>query len=110
MPKHSEKNARVKRDYFRYRREAQRSDEKSIDVVARALARFEQSTRHKDFASFHREQAVAFKRRLAEQVSKATAHATLAALKAFFHWLAGQPGYRSKLTYADADYFNLPDK
>src|ERR1019366_777836 len=22
--------------------------------------------------------------------------------------LAGQPGYRSKLTYADADYFNLP--
>lgn len=110
MPKHSEKNARVKRDYFRYRREAQRSDEKSIDVVARALARFEQSTQHKDFASFHREQAVAFKRRLAEQVSKATAHTTLAALKAFFHWLAGQPGYRSKLTYADADYFNLPDK
>src|SRR5450759_4892069 len=22
--------------------------------------------------------------------------------------IAGQPGYRSKLTYADADYFNLP--
>ncbi|WP_394999195.1 tyrosine recombinase XerC [Sphingomonas sp.] len=110
MAKHSEKNARIKRDYFRYRREAQRSDEKSIDVVARALTRFEESTRHKDFATFNREQAVAFKRRLGEDVSKATAHTTLSALKSFFHWLAGQPGFRSKLTYADANYFNLSDK
>ena len=118
MPKHSEKNARIKRDYFRYRREAQRADEKSIDVVARALARFEESTRHKDFATFNRDQAMAFKRRLGEAVnartgerlSKATAHATLKALRAFFHWLAGQPGYRSKLTHDDADFFNLSDK
>ena len=118
MAKHSEKNARIKRDYFRYRREAQRADVKSIDVVARALARFEESTRHKDFATFNREQAMAFKRKLGEAVnartgerlSKATAHATLKALRGFFHWLAGQPGYRSKLTYADADYFNLSEK
>ena len=117
MAKHSEKNARIKRDYFRYRREAQRADEKSIDVVARALARFEESTRHKDFATFNREQAMAFKRRLGdavnartgERLSKATAHATLKALRAFFHWLAGQPGYRSKLTHDDADFFNLSD-
>lgn len=118
MAKHSEKNARIKRDYFRYRRHAQRADEKSIDVVARALARFEESTRHKDFASFNREQAMAFKRKLGEAVnartgeklSKATAHATLKALRSFFHWLAGQPGYRSKLTHDDADFFNLSDK
>ena len=118
MAKHSEKNARIKRDYFRYRREAMREDEKSIDVVARALAHFEESTRHKDFATFNREQAMGFKRRLGErvnartgeQLSKATAHATLKALRAFFHWLAGQPGYRSKLTHDDADFFNLSDK
>lgn len=117
MAKHSEKNARIKRDYFRYRREAQRADEKSIDGIARALARFEESTRHKDFATFNREQAMAFKRRLGEAVnartgerlSKATAHAILKALRAFFHWLAGQPGYRSKLTHDDADFFNLSD-
>jgi len=30
----------------------------------------------------------------------------LAGLKAFFQWLAGQPGFRSKLTYSDAEYFN----
>jgi len=29
-------------------------------------------------------------------------------LKAFFRWLAGQPGYRARLSYSDADYFNLP--
>ncbi len=28
-------------------------------------------------------------------------------VKAFFHWLAGQPGYKSKISYSDSDYFNL---
>jgi integrase len=28
------------------------------------------------------------------------------AVKAFFIWLAGQPGYRSRLTYSDMEYFN----
>lgn len=63
-------------------------------------------------------QAIAFKRRLAEQrsqqsgdkLSKATLNATLAHLKAFFHWLAGQPGFKSRLQYSDADYFNLSEK
>ena len=27
-------------------------------------------------------------------------------LKAFFKWLAGQPGYKSRIGYSDADYFN----
>lgn len=110
MSKHNERNARIKLAYFRYLREAKRRDDKSIDVAARALTRFETATRQKDFATFRQEQAVAFKRRLANEVSNATAHSMLAALKAFFHWLAGQPGYRSKLTYADAEYFNLADK
>jgi integrase len=35
---------------------------------------------------------------------------TLAALKAFFLWLSGQPGFKSRLTYSDADYFNLSAK
>jgi integrase len=48
--------------------------------------------------------------RTGENLSKATLHATLAHLKRFFQWLAGQPGYRSRLRYSDADYFNLSDK
>ena len=32
------------------------------------------------------------------------------AISQFFHWLAGQPGYKSRLQYSDADYFNLSEK
>jgi integrase len=72
----------------------------------------------RDFKAFHIEQAIAFKRHLSEQISaqtgerlsKATVLSTLNALKRFFHWLAGQPGFRSRLSYADADYFNLSEK
>ena len=27
-------------------------------------------------------------------------------LRHFFHWLAGQPGFKSRITYADTEYFN----
>jgi integrase len=39
-------------------------------------------------------------------LAKATISSRLAALKAFYQWLAQQPGFRSKLTYSDAEYFN----
>jgi integrase len=118
MAKHNGANARIKREYFAYLKEAQRRDEASIDAVAKALSRFEESNGYKDFKSFHREQAVAFKRKLDEAVavrtgkplSRATVHSTLSVLRAFFVWLAGQPGYKSRLRYSDADYFNLPEK
>lgn len=118
MSKHNALNARIKREYFIYLKEAQRRDETSIDVVAKALARFEEVNGHKDFKSFHRAQAVAFKKKLDKQLavrtgkplSRATVNSTLSALRAFFVWLAGQPGYKSRLTYGDADYFNLAEK
>lgn len=111
-------NERVKRDYFQYLREAHGRDETTIDGVAKALARFEDSTSRKPFKRFHREQAVAFKKRLGdavnartgERLSKATLLATLRELRAFFFWLAHLPGFKSHIAYADADYFNLPDK
>jgi integrase len=118
MTTHNPKNERIKRRYFAYLKEAKRQSEATVDQVAKALARFEGDTRHRDFKAFHIELAVSFKRRLAEQVSqssgqrlsKATLHATLAHLKRYFHWLAGQPGYKSRLSYSDAEYFNLSEK
>jgi site-specific recombinase XerD len=118
MAKHSAANARIKREYFTYLKEAQRRDEGSIDAVAKALARFEDANGHKDFKTFHRAQAVAFKQKLDKQpairtgkpLSRATVNSILSALRAFFVWLAGQPGYKSRLSYADADYFNLAEK
>jgi integrase len=118
MPKHNAANARIKREYFTYLKEAQRRDETSIDATAKALARFEEANGHKDFKTFHRAQAVAFKNKLDKQMavrtgkplSRATVNTTLSMLRAFFIWLAGQPGYKSRLSYADADYFNLSEK
>lgn len=118
MAKHNAANIRIKREYFRYLKEARRRDDKSIDPIAKALDRFEESTGHKDFKRFHREQAVAFKRRLGTEknertgkpLSRATVHSTLSALREFFIWLAGQPGYKRRIAYSDADYFNLSDK
>lgn len=118
MRTHSSENERIKRAYFTYLKEARRLSEPSIDAAAAAISRFEAYTKYRDFKSFHIQQAVGFKRRLAEQISrrtgqhlsKQTLYAMLMALRAFFHWLAGQPGYRSRLSYADCEYFNLSDK
>lgn len=118
MTTHNANNERIKRRYFAYLKEAKRHSEPTVDAVAKALARFEVDTKCRDFKSFHFEQAIAFKRHLAEQknqqtgkkLSKATLNATLAHIKRFFHWLAGQPGYKSRLQYSDADYFNLSEK
>ncbi len=43
-----------------------------------------------------------------ERLSKSTLHATLANLS--LQRLAGQPGYKSRFQYSDADYFNLSEK
>lgn len=118
MTTHNANNERIKRRYFAYLKEAKRHSEPTVDAVAKALNRFEVDTKYRDFKSFHFEQAIAFKRHLAEQknqqtgeqLSKATMHSTLAQVKRFFHWLAGQPGYKSRVQYSDADYFNLSEK
>lgn len=118
MTKYNADNERIKRKYFSYLKEAVRNSEATVDAAAKALARFEVHTKHKDFKAFHYEQAIAFKKHLAEQkaqqsgekLSKATLHATLTQLKRFFQWLAWQQGYRSRLQFSDAEYFNLSGK
>jgi integrase len=118
MATHNPDNERIKRRYCAYLKEAKRHSEPTVDAVAKALARFEVDTRHRDFKAFHFEQAIAFKKHLAEQkgqrsgeeLSKATLNTTLAHCKRFFQWLAWQPGYKSRFQYSDADYFNMSEK
>lgn len=114
MRKHHPKNEWIKRDYLAYLTEVKRMSVKSVDQAAAAIAAFEASTGYKDFKAFHIEQARKFKRQLLEQtrpetgkpLAKATINARLMALRAFFQWLAGLPGYRSKIKGHDAEYFN----
>jgi integrase len=115
MKKHSPVNERIKRQYFSFLKEAKRHSEATVDAVAKALSRFESYTNYKDFKAFHHNQAVAFKKHLAQQkgqqsgekLSKATLHSTLTQLKRFFEWLSDKPGYKSHFQYSDAEYFNL---
>lgn len=117
MKTHNPANERIKREYFTFLKEAKRHSNSSLDGVAAALIRFEIYTKFRDFKAFHIRQAVNFKKHLADQhnartkeaLSKATLYSTLTALKNFFQWLVGKPGYKSRLTYTDAQYFNLSD-
>jgi integrase len=118
MPTHNPDNERIKHRYLHYLREAKRLSEHSTDAAAAALSKFEAYTGSRDFKRFHIQQAIAFKRRLFEEVScrtgerlsGATILSTLNALRAFFQWLAMQPGYKSRISYADAEYFTLPER
>lgn len=115
MKNYNPENERTKRAYFAFLKEAKGLSESSVDAAAKAIVRFESYTRWRSFKAFHFEQAAGFKRYLAAQVgqrsgeplSKATLRQTVAALKAFVEWLSAQPGFRSRITYSDAAYFNL---
>lgn len=108
-------NERIKHDYRAFLKDAKGRDSATIDGVLKALARFEESTGYRPLIRYHREQAIAFKRHLGEQVnrrhgdplSRSTMHSTLNALKAFFLWLSEQKRYRPSFVRTDADYFSL---
>ena len=114
----TEENERIKRHYLQYLHEARGADMATVDKAADAILRFERCTSFKNFKLFRIEQAATFKRQLSTQkskatgaqLSKATIDGTLRAVKAFILWLAGQPGYKSRIRYSDAEYFNLNAK
>ena len=116
--KYNADNERIKRKYFVFMKEAKRLSESSIDGIAKAIKRFEEYNKFRSFQAFHFEQAVGFKKHLKKQrnlqtgneLSKATLNSTMRHLKAFFQWLAMQSGYKSRINYSDAEYFNLSEK
>lgn len=118
MKKHNTNNVRAIRNYCVFLKEAKRQSDASVDGVTKAINRFEEYTKYKDFKQFHYQQAVAFKKHLMNQknvvtdkpLSKATINTTLRHLKAFFQWLALQSVYRSRINYSDTEYFNLSEK
>ena len=115
--KRTPSNERVKRRYLQFLREVKGRDGTSLDAVAKAIERFDEYNRRRDFKKFHIEQARGFKADLMEQrnartgsrLSASTINSTLGILKAFFVWLAGETDYRARIKYADAEYFNAPD-
>ncbi|KQZ28512.1 recombinase XerC [Mesorhizobium sp. Root552] len=113
MRKHHPENERTKRRYVEYLKHARQLSDASIDQTVAAIADFEAVTGWRDFRKFRIEWAQKYKRDLGERtndktgrlLAKATISSRLMALKGFFEWLAGQSGFRAKLTYSDAEYF-----
>lgn len=107
-------NERLKRQYLGYLKEADGKDEKTLDQVAASLRDFELALNLKPFKSFHRDWGRKYKthlercrnRRTGRQLSLTTREARLRNVRAFFKWLAGRPGFRSRMSYEDVDYFN----
>ena len=118
MTKLNAKNERLKRDYFRFQKEARGKSIATIDAMRKAISRFEDYTGARDFKTFHREQAIGFKKKLAETeglrtaevLSSSTQVSTLNVVKEFFIWLAWQPGFKSKIHLPDTEYFALSRK
>lgn len=118
MRKINANNERIKRKYLTFLKQAKGQNEASIDVVAKAISRFEFHTKSKDFKVFHVEQAIGFKVHLAnvkhhrtgEPLSLATINGTLRHMKSFIEWLSQETGYKSRIKYSDAEYFNLSEK
>lgn len=118
MKKYNSVNERTKRKYFTFLQEAKQHNVATVDAVAKALNRFEAYTKFRDFRTFHFEQAIGFKKHFAKQkgqqsgkpLSKSTPHTTHTQLKRFFQWLSREPGYKSRIQYSDAEYFNLSEK
>ena len=118
MKKNNTNNVRAIRNYCVFLKEAKRQSEASVDGATKAINRFEEYTKYKDFKQFHYQQAVGFKKYLMKQknvvtdepLSKATLNTTMRHLKVFFQYLAMQSNYKSRINYSDAEYFNLSKK
>jgi integrase/recombinase XerD len=118
MNKHNANNERIKRKYITFLKQAKGQNEATIDSVAKALSRFETYNQYKDFKAFHFEQAIGFKKHLTKHknqqtgkpLSLATMNVTVRHLKSFIEWLSQETGYKSRIKYSDAQYFNLSEK
>jgi integrase len=108
-------NARIVRSYLHYLCEAEGLSEKTVDNAARVIREYETFTRGKDFRKFQPNDASAFRRKLlancgrrrAELSARSTVRTKLLAIAKFFRWLAGQPGYKSRIKFSDMAYFDL---
>lgn len=111
--KSNEENERIKRSYFIYLREARGYAETSVGKVADALLRFENALEFKPFKVVTIDDARRFKDILDKTkavktdklLSASLRVNVLTSVRAFIHWLADRPGYKSHISHSDAEYF-----
>lgn len=107
------KNEKIKRKFLQWLRQAEGLSESTILAYERALSLFEEFSGGKDYATFSQRQAVGFKDWLegrgksGKSVSITSIYNQIRYVKTFFTWLAGQPGYKSKVKLDAVSYLTL---
>ncbi len=107
------KNEKIKRKYLQWLGQAAGLSKSTILAYERALSLFDEFSDDKDYATFNQRQAVGFKDWLQDggktgrSVSITTIYNQIRYVKAFFTWLAGQPGYKSRVKLDAVSYLTL---
>lgn len=115
QPKNNPRNDRVKRDYLIWLKDAKQRSDATVDQARHAIDRLEAYTGYKDFGTFNKEQARAFKQALlntkaqrsGKPISISTVYHTLQAIKEFLAWLHGRKEYRNRIIPENIDYLSL---
>ena len=115
--KYKAKNEKVKSQYFKHLREAEGYSEKTLEVVEKSIWKYEEFSKEDDYALFTDKVAGQFKKWLSKQTKRTGGSLSLAYqyhllrhVRAFFLWLSGQPGYKSRISAYDAQYLKLDKK
>lgn len=110
------KNERIKKEYFIYLKEAKKHSDSTIDNIRKAILRWEEFAKYKDFG-LSKQAAISFKKHLAgtkahasgDTLSLSTLNSTINILKEFFKWLAYQNGYKKKINIFHTEYLSLSE-
>lgn len=104
------KNETVKRNFFKWLKEASGCCNATVNSMEKAILIYEDFDGQADFGTFNSEKAIEFKKWLQKRQTKGkplsvTTYCTyLRYLHKFFLWLSWQPGYKSKITIDTVDY------
>jgi hypothetical protein len=113
------RNEKLKRAYFHRLEKGPKGFSKaSIQAVEKAIWKWEDFTKHADYAAFNEKLACGFKAWLAQRKSAhtdaalalGTQYHTLRHLREFFGWVAEYPGYKSKIDPQDVQFLSLSKK
>jgi len=104
-------NELIKRRFFKRLKDAEGCCDSTITTVENSLLLYDQFTKNADYKRFSSEIAKNFKDWVKKkQIAIATYRNYLRNVKKFFHWLSGEPGYKSKIKTNDIDYLNISKK
>ncbi len=118
MVKYNAENERIKRLYFEWEKEANGKSLSTVDNMRNAIYLFEEFTKFKSFKLFNKNDAVSFKKHIAQKLNQRTQEPisktyllhTANNLMNLFKWLQAQKGYKKKINLADIAYFSLSEK